>query len=91
MGNFNIPIIKNYEYIDYTDYLVIESTYGNRFHESRAEEVKSLFDIIVNTVKTGGNVIIPAFSVGRTQEVLYILNQYIDIEKRRVKKYRVLS
>ncbi|MBZ4662585.1 MAG: fold metallo-hydrolase [Caloramator sp.] len=82
LGNFNIPIIRNYEYIDYTDYLVIESTYGNRFHESRAEEVKSLYDIIINTVKAGGNVIIPAFSVGRTQEVLYILNQYIDIEKK---------
>ncbi|SHE52096.1 MBL fold metallo-hydrolase [Caloramator proteoclasticus] len=82
LGNIDIPIIKNYEYIDYTDYLVIESTYGNRFHESRAEEAKSLYDIIINTVKAGGNVIIPAFSVGRTQEVLYILNQYIDIEKK---------
>lgn len=83
LGNFNIPIIKNYDYIDYTDYLFIESTYGNRMHETRAEEVKSLLEIITNTVKSGGNVIIPAFSVGRAQEILYILNQYIDIEKRK--------
>lgn len=83
LGNFNIPIIKNYDYIDYADYLFIESTYGNRMHETRAEEVKSLLDIIINTVKSGGNVIIPAFSVGRAQEILYILNQYIDIDKRK--------
>jgi len=83
LGNFNIPIIRDYEYIDYTDYLIIESTYGNRYHETRAQEIKSLYDVIVNTVKSGGNVIIPAFSVGRTQEILYILNQYIDIEQKK--------
>ncbi|CDF59039.1 MBL fold metallo-hydrolase [Thermobrachium celere] len=83
LGNFNIPIIRDYEYIDYTDYLIIESTYGNRYHETRAQEIKSLYDVIINTVKSGGNVIIPAFSVGRTQEILYILNQYIDIEQKK--------
>jgi len=82
LGNFNIPIIRDYEYIDYTDYLIIESTYGDRFHD-KSEDIKNLYEIIVNTVKSGGNVIIPAFSVGRAKEILYLLNYYIDIEKRK--------
>lgn len=82
LGNVNIPIIRNYEYIDKTDYLVVESTYGNRLHEVQ-EETEGLFDIIVKTVDKGGNVIIPSFAVGRTQEILYILNYYIDIENKK--------
>lgn len=82
LGNINIPIIKDYEYIDYADYLIIESTYGNRFH-SIPSEVQSLYAIILNTIKNNGNVIIPSFAVGRTQEILYLLNKYIDIEKRK--------
>lgn len=82
LGNFNIPIIRDYEYIDGTDYLIIESTYGNRVHEVERES-EDLCNIIVNTIDRGGNVIIPSFAVGRTQEVLYLLNYYIDIEKRK--------
>ncbi len=81
LGNLDIPIIKNYEYINETDYLVIESTYGNREH-SPCEESDMLYNTIVETVEKGGNVIIPSFAVGRTQELLYILNNYIDIQKR---------
>lgn len=82
LGNFNIPIIKDYEYIDETDYLVIESTYGDKMHEIK-EESESLYEIIERTTKRGGNVIIPSFAIGRTQELLYILNYYIDIEKKK--------
>jgi metallo-beta-lactamase family protein len=82
LGNFNIPIIKDYEYIDGTDYLIIESTYGNRIHEVD-NETNNLYEIIINTIQRGGNVIIPSFAVGRAQEILYTLNYYIDIEKRR--------
>jgi len=82
LGNTNIPIIRDYEYIDGTDYLITESTYGNRLHEVPGE-TGNLFDIIERTVERGGNVIIPSFAVGRTQEILYILNYYIDIEKRK--------
>lgn len=81
LGNFNIPIIRDYEYIDKTDYLVTESTYGNRIHEPK-NEAENLYNIIIKTVERGGNVIIPSFAVGRAQEILYILNYYIDIEKR---------
>ncbi|SEF47311.1 metallo-beta-lactamase family protein [Caloramator fervidus] len=82
LGNINIPIIRDYEYVDYADYLIIESTYGNRFH-SISSETQDLCSIILNTTNKGGNVIIPSFAVGRTQEILYMLNKYIDIEKRR--------
>lgn len=82
LGNFNIPILRDYEYIDEADYIVIESTYGNRYHEMPSE-TNNLYDIITNTIKNGGNVILPTFAVGRTQEILYILNYYIDIEKRK--------
>ncbi|QCX34733.1 MBL fold metallo-hydrolase [Caloramator sp. E03] len=82
LGNFNIPIIKDYEYIEETDYLITESTYGNRIHEIE-KQTEDLYSIIVDTTKMGGNVIIPSFAVGRTQEILYILNHYIDIEKRK--------
>lgn len=82
LGNFNIPIIRDYEYIEEADYLIIESTYGNRLHEE-ASETNNLYEVIMNTTARGGNVIIPSFAVGRTQEILYILNYYIDIEKRK--------
>ena len=81
LGNIKIPILKDYEYVDKTDYLVIESTYGNRIHELEQESM-SLYDIILKTVEGGGNVIIPSFAVGRTQEIIYLLNYYIDVEKR---------
>lgn len=85
LGNFNIPIIRDYEYIDETDYLITESTYGNRIHEIH-KQTEDLYNIIIDTVAKGGNVIIPSFAVGRTQEVLYILNHYIDVEKRKILK-----
>lgn len=81
IGNIQIPIIKDPENINQTDYLVMESTYGNRKH-TPVKESNLLYDIIVDTIKNEGNVIIPSFAVGRTQELLYILNNYIDIEKR---------
>lgn len=81
LGNTNIPILKDYEYIEETDYLIIESTYGNRLHEADSE-TNNLYDIIISTIQRGGNVIIPSFAVGRAQELLYILNYYIDVEKR---------
>jgi Predicted exonuclease of the beta-lactamase fold involved in RNA processing len=81
LGDVNIPVLRDYEYIDGTDYLICESTYGNRLHKENAER-ENLGDIIVNTVKRGGNVVIPSFAVGRTQELLYMLNYYIDIENR---------
>lgn len=61
------------------DVMVIESTYGNRRHEvSRTEEAKRLVNDIANTIKEGGTVLLPAFAVGRSQEVILILKQAME-------------
>ncbi|OFI05311.1 ribonuclease [Clostridium acetireducens DSM 10703] len=78
LGNLNIPILKNPSIVDEADYLIMETTYGNRFHQNTNSELQSLSDIIKNTFKRGGNVIIPSFAVGRTQEILYELNNYVE-------------
>lgn len=59
------------------DYLVLESTYGNRVHKGLEESIKELIQAIKDTFNKGGNVIIPAFAVGRTQDLLYILNRAV--------------
>ncbi|MFA5576870.1 MAG: MBL fold metallo-hydrolase [Tissierellaceae bacterium] len=78
LGIADRPIIRNPEYIDDADYLVIESTYGDRLHESFEESTEKLIDIINTTVIRGGTVIIPSFAVGRTQELIYQLNKYYE-------------
>lgn len=81
LGNKNLPIIKDPTYIDSADYVIMETTYGDRIHEKIENEFEQLVKIIRTTFKRGGNVIIPSFAVGRTQEVLYALNKYIEAEK----------
>lgn len=78
LGNVNIPIIKDPTYIEEADYVLMETTYGNRLHGNIDTELAQLVKIIKDTFKRGGNVIIPSFSVGRTQEVLYALNRHIE-------------
>ncbi len=76
VGNTNQPIINDPKYIDGCDYLVIESTYGNRIHERKREEtVELLAEFIQKTLDRGGNLIIPSFAVGRTQELLYFIRE----------------
>ena len=72
------PIINNPEYIDEADYLIIESTYGDTIHESYEGSSKQLIEIINETAMRGGNIIIPSFAVGRTQELIYKLNKYYE-------------
>lgn len=81
LGMPDRPIIKSPEYIDEADYLVIESTYGNRNHESFEQSSDQLIDIINKTALRGGTVIIPSFAVGRTQELIYQLNKYYEYNK----------
>lgn len=78
LGMPDRPIIKNPEFIEDADYVVIESTYGNRIHESYEDSSKELIDIINKTALRGGTVIIPSFAVGRTQELIYQLNKYYE-------------
>lgn len=88
IGNFDQPLIKDPEYIDSTDFVIMESTYGNRLHRKPENAVgyavptsvraQELADIVERTFKRGGNLVIPAFAVGRTQEILYLLRVIIE-------------
>lgn len=75
IGNKNKPIIKDPQEISGADYVIMESTYGNRLHKETADSAKQLAEIFNLTFKRGGNVVIPSFSVGRTQELLYIIRE----------------
>lgn len=86
LGVKDRPILRDPEYIEEADYLIIESTYGNKLHENAMERVNRLVDIILETVKKGGTAIIPSFAVGRTQEILYELNKYYD-DKEKFKEF----
>ncbi len=73
LGITNRTLMPNPEFIDQADVLFVESTYGDRLHKSLEETEKELIEVISTTMKHGGNVVIPAFAVGRTQEVLFLL------------------
>lgn len=71
IGNVDRPIIKDPQYISEADYVVMESTYGDRVHDKTIDYVQALADIVQRTFDRGGNVVIPSFAVGRTQEMLF--------------------
>lgn len=75
IGNINQPIIKDPAYTTKADFVVMESTYGDRLHGSRIDYVSALSDILNDTFSRGGNVVIPSFAVGRTQEILYFMRK----------------
>ncbi len=75
LGNGNRALIRDPEIPDEADYLLIESTYGDRIHETPPDFAVELAKILNTTFTRGGNVVIPAFSVGRTQEILYFLRR----------------
>lgn len=74
------PILMNPTFIEDADYLIIESTYGDRDHPTYTDSTKSLIKIIEDTSQKGGTVVIPSFAVGRTQDLIYQLNSYYDGE-----------
>ncbi len=85
IGNKDQPLIKDPEYTDEADYVVMESTYGDRLHEkSVSNPVEDLAKIIQETLDRGGNLVIPSFAVGRTQELLYFIRQ---IKEKEMVKY----
>ncbi|BAQ34853.1 MBL fold metallo-hydrolase [Dehalococcoides sp. THU3] len=81
LGNWNRPILKNPDLIDQADYIVIESTYGDRTHEDINEASLKLADIINQTIQRGGNIVIPSFALERTQDLLYFLNRFMSESK----------
>ena len=82
LGKKNTPIINDPEVIEKCDYLIMESTYGNRQHKVKSHPEELMFDIIEETINKGGTVIIPSFSVGRTQEMIYAFNKNLAIKKK---------
>lgn len=75
LGRRNLPIIRDPTPLPEVDYLMIESTYGNRLHEPVAAMPEQLAEIVNRVAARGGRIIIPAFAVGRTQEIVYDLHQ----------------
>ena len=74
IGNKRKPIIRDPQYLDTADYVVMECTYGDRLHQNKDHDHEAeLAGIIQETLDRGGNVVIPAFAVGRTQELLYFI------------------
>ena len=92
LGNNDIPLLSPPTMISDADYLVMESTYGNRLHMRNDDKAEMFLNVVYETLEKGGTVVIPSFAVGRTQEILYELNRIK--EKRNdeefYKKYKKL-
>ena len=78
LGNSPAPLLPDAEVVKEADYLVIESVYGDRNHEDRTARREKLEDAIENTMKNGGTLVIPAFSIERTQEMLYEIERMME-------------
>ena len=72
LGNINRPLIRDPQKPPYADYIIIESTYGDRIHGERPDYIAQLTKIMNETFNKGGNLVIPSFAIGRTQELLYL-------------------
>ena len=75
IGNIGQPILDDPHYLTKADYVVMESTYGDRLHGPRPNYIADLTSVLQTTFDRGGNIVIPSFAVGRTQEVLFFLRE----------------
>lgn len=75
IGQWNRPIIRNPSVFEQADYVIMESTYGNRIHEDPADVEKLLCQVVNETVDAGGNIVIPTFAVERAQELMFYLSR----------------
>jgi metallo-beta-lactamase family protein len=78
LGQYDTPILNDPAAIGEADHVIIESTYGNRRHRERQSTIDEIGEIIRDAAHHRGNLLIPAFSIGRTQELLYYLGKYYD-------------
>ena len=76
LGVLDRPILRDPTIIKKADYVIMESTYGNRLHPENATSIEQLLDIVIKTTGRGGTVVIPSFAVGRTQELIYEFNRF---------------
>jgi len=77
IGRPDRPIVKDPSCIDEADYVLVESTYGDRVHQKQEDAKKMIADVINSTKKAGGNIVIPSFALERSQEVLYYINELL--------------
>ena len=75
LGNKDIPLLRDPSIIAEADYLIMESTYGDRLHQDNNNKIDKFINTITETISNGGNVIIPSFAVGRTQEIIYDMHK----------------
>jgi len=78
LGQYGTPILQDPECIDSADYVLMESTYGNRRHRDRAETIREIGEVLSEVRSGKGNVLIPAFAIGRSQEVLFLLGKHYE-------------
>ena len=78
LGMTDRPILRDPTYIKKADYVIMETTYGDRVHPANSTSIEQLLDIVLKTVKRGGTVVIPSFAVGRTQELIFEFNKFYD-------------
>ncbi len=78
LGMMNRPILRDPTIIKKADYVIMETTYGNRNHPENATSIKELLDIVLKTTRRGGTVVIPSFAVGRTQELIFEFNKFYE-------------
>ena len=92
LGNNDIPLLDSPTMIETADYLVMESTYGGRLHMRNDDKAEMFLNIVAETLDKGGNVVIPSFAVGRTQEILYELNKLKEVrtDEAFIEKYEKL-
>ena len=93
LGNNDLPLLDSPTMISNADYLIMESTYGNRLHMRNDEKATMFLDIVAETLDKGGRIIIPSFAVGRTQEILYELDKLkedLGQDEEFAKKYEKL-
>jgi metallo-beta-lactamase family protein len=81
VGRRNLPIIPDPEPCPQADYLIMESTYGDRLHKDLEHVSEKLTDVIVRTSERGGRIIVPAFALGRTQQLILILHQLVKANR----------
>ncbi len=81
LGRTGMAILRNPEFIDSADYVIMESTYGEREHESLGEATQKLREAVNECYRGSGKLLVPSFSVGRTQELVYALHQLSDARK----------
>jgi metallo-beta-lactamase family protein len=78
LGMTDRPILRDPTYIKKADYVIMETTYGDRVHPANSTSIEQLLDIVLKTIKRGGTVVIPSFAVGRTQELIFEFNKFYD-------------